>query len=616
MPLTRTAARGTNFRGGDILVLAALVIISSLTLMNTSSVVDTARDVYYAWQIAEGRHFPMQGPYVGGVFHGGPIWYYLLSVPLVFSPSWLLMSLWVGLLAALKYGLAYACGSRLADRNLGLAWACLLALPDWTTINTLIFSHTSLVETSLLFCLLCLIRWQQGQSAGWFLALCLGIGLGIHAHPTVYAAGLLALPFVIRSVWRRELSPWMLPAGALAALLPFVPYIIHQSLNGWPDLQTGQGYFQSQPLWMNALGFGDVMGGALIDGPRVALEHVIGLRGTGLHLATAVVFLVTLGGSLLSVAAILLRKADRTPLLLGLGALACVLAVALVRHVTPFYQAFVIYPLFYGFAAWGWCWSLAGRAGILRAGLAATAVLALTAVGLATLQMGRTGHLTVPEVALMDIRTRQISDHADTVFYPGWGRGQLAEYLCSVSGPLSFHAFGALVLEQSYALEARILCDREDLMLGGRQPGRHVIGISEHSVVQLDIGGGKNLGSMRVFDVSGIIAPEQPVPVPEGREYPPRPYRADGRETAIHEFTLPSEEWLAVTNLYYYWMPFEVDVALDGRQVEPVGGSRVSSYYRCRNCRPGSSSHWSVTVTAPRPDLVEVVSFNAEQAAE
>lgn len=581
-------------------------------MINASSVVDTARDVYNAWQIANGNHFPLEGPYVGGVFHGGPIWFYILAVPLLLTSSWVVMSFWVGLLTSMKYVLAYACGARLVDRKFGLMWACLLAFPDWTSINYLIFSHTNLIETSLLLCGYCLIRWQQG-SVRWFVMMCLVIGLGIHAHPTLYAAGLVAIPFVIRSLWHKDLAWWWLPIGALAAAVPLIPYIISQSLNQWPDLQSGQGYFDSQPLWMNLQGVWDVLQGALFDGPLIALQHVLGLHGAALVVAGLLIGLILAGGVALSIYALFRRSTAAVPLLMLSITLLCIAAVALIRNVTPFYQTYVIYPPFYALVAWGWWFAFKPvSAGLLRS-LVALGSVSLISMAWATFHMGREGHLYVPPTSLMDVRTHQVNEFADSIYYPGWGRQQLGSFICGQQGPVYFHGFASLVLEQSYALGARMRCDSEQVFMGGQGQGQHYLGIANRDTRYLGFRPGVSVGSMSLYDIDSVIAPVQALSVPKGDVYPPRTYYASGDSELKLEFVTSSSTMLAVTNLYYYWMPYTVEVSLDGQPVEPQFRNMVNAYYGCSDCAPDSDHRWSVLIKAPKPELVEVVTFTQDR---
>jgi len=605
--LTESTLKGGKIIWSHRLIIGLLILLGCLIMVNTSSVVDTARDVYFAWQIAEGRQFPLEGPFVGAAFHGGPVWFYVLAVPLLVAPGWISLNLWVGLLTGMKYALAYACGNRLAGRDFGLMWACLLALPDWTSINYLIFSHTNLVQALWLLSMYSLVRWQQGSDR-WFLMLCLALGLGIHAHPTVYSAGLVALPFILKSLWRRQLGGWMLLAGGFAAVLPLAPYIVSQQMQQWPDLQTGAGYFRSQPLWMNLLGFFDVMRGALLDGPVVALRYVLGLQGAWLYGAAVTIGLGLGGGLLLSFNSILRRDRRSVGLYLLAATLVCIAAVAMIRDVTPFYQTFVIYPPFYGLVAWGWCQGLTTGNAYLKI-LVPVSLLSLGGFFLATLQMGREGILQIPQKSLMDVQTHKIEEFTDSIYFPGWGRHVLGAFICNAGRPLTFHGFASLILEQSYALEARMRCDSGAVYLGGRGDGRHYLGVSRLDAGELGLQPTRSLGSMDLFEVEQVVAPNERLEIPNGDVYPPRPYvQNEQTETAL-EFRAAGTEIVAITNLYHYWMPYAFSVRLNGQPVDPVLGNVVNAYYACGACEADATQSWSVTIEAPKPELVEVVTF-------
>jgi hypothetical protein len=482
-----------------------------------------------------------------------------------------------------------------------------LALPDWTSINYLIFSHTNLVQTLCLLSVYSLVRWQQG-SRSWFLVMCLALGLGIHAHPTVYSAGLVALPFVLRSLWRRQLSWGFLLLGALVAILPLVPYLVSQQLNQWPDLQTGTGYFQTQPLWMNLLGFFDVMRGALLNGPIVAVRHVLGLEGAWFYAAQALIWLIMGGGLLLALNSIFRHDPGRVGLLLLIATLVCIAAVAMIRDVTPFYQTFVIYPPFYGLVAWGWSRERQTASWLVKL-LPPVSLLSLIGFFAATLQMGREGALQIPQKLLLNVQTHEVSEFTDTIYYPGWGRHALGSFICSEDGPLTFHGFASLILEQSYALEARMLCDSDNVYLGGQGGGSHYLGVSHRDAAELGIQSTRSFGSMDLFEVGQVLAPAEPVHVPPGNIYPPRPYVWSKQTEATLQFAATGQEMLSITNLYHYWMPYRFMVSLNGRPVEPVFRSMVNSFYACTDCTADQIQQWSVTIEAPKPELVEVVTF-------
>ena len=594
------------------LSVGLLVFLGCLIMTHSSSVIDTARDVYNAWQIATANGFPLEGPYLGAVIHGGPVWFYVLAIPLIVSSNWVVMSIWVGLLTGLKYALAFACGSRLGSRQFGLIWACLLALPNWTSVNYLIFSHTNLVETMVLLCFYSLIRWQQG-STPWFFVLCLALGVGIHAHPTVYAAGVVALPWVLRSVWQRKL-PWCyVLIGALLAAIPLIPYLASQHLHQWPDFGSSRGYFVSQPLWQNLRGFLDVAQGALIDGPAIALGHVLGIQGVWFALASLALAVILIGGLCL---ALLVSFRDSEPVAryLLVATLISIACVALIRDVTPFYMALVIYPPFYGFIARGWSQGMTRLRLQLRWVFILGAVLSLSSFAVATLQMGREGHLFVPAKSLGDIRTHAVDEFDYAMYYPAWDREKLGELICAQEQPVFFHGIASLILEQSYALEARMRCDHQQINIGGQGPGRHIIGISHHDPSHLNIAAGLAMGSLQLFEISQVIEPHLPLPVPVGDVYPPRPYLSSNEQVFTSQFTARASEILVITNLYHFWMPFSFTVSRNGQAMDPIFQNGINAYFRCDQCAAESIQNWSVTISAPNPEWVELVTFTPTPA--
>ena len=596
--------------------LITLVLLGCLIMVNTSSVMDTARDIYNAWQIASGHGFPLEGPQLASVIHSGPVWFYILALPLLFSPSWVLMSLWVGFLTSMKYVLAYACGSRLGSRDFGLVWACLLALPGWSAINYLIFAHTNLVGTALLMCLYSYIRWQQANEKNWFFLMCFAVGIGIHAHPTVYAAGIAALPAIVGSVRKRQLEWWHLVIGFVLAIAPMVPYFISQHLNQWPDLQTTQGYIQSQPLLVNLLGFFDVLWGALIDGPIVALRYVLGLQGIALW--SAFIFLAaTLIIGLFLVAMTTRRNSMSQPVkILLTWSVIIVGCVALIRDVTPFYMTLVIYPPVYGLAAWGWSQGMGKMARYSAWFFPLAAIVSLSGFAFATLEMGKTGQLSVPHKALVNVRSHATDKFEDGIYYPGWGRLKLGKFICDAQRPVYFHGYASLLLEQSYALEARMLCETDRVYIGGKGTGQHLVGVSHWDAEQLAIATELSMGSMAIYDVAQVLAPEHAEAIPVGDTYPPRPYLRSKKQQKTIEFVMGKDEILAITNLYHFWMRYSVEVQLDGVMVDPFYKSTVTAFYKCSDCPAAKIQNWSVTISAPSPEFVELVTFFPETRRE
>ena len=42
---------------------------------------DWARDLFMAARIADGGAWPARGPVIGGLFHTGPLWYFVVALP-------------------------------------------------------------------------------------------------------------------------------------------------------------------------------------------------------------------------------------------------------------------------------------------------------------------------------------------------------------------------------------------------------------------------------------------------------------------------------------------------------------------------------------------------------
>jgi hypothetical protein len=237
----------------------------------------------------------------------------------------------------------------------------------------------------------------------------------------------------------------------------------------------------------------------------------------------------------------------------------------------------------------------------------------LAGFAFATLQMGKEGRLYIAQKSIANVRTHKVDEFDDTIYYPGWGRQQLGLFICSEEQPVFFHGYASLILEQSYALETRMHCPADEVFIGGQGEGRHYIGISQWDSRQLGIRADRSLGPMSLHDVRQVIAPAQPLSIPAGDIYPPRPSLLAGRMELTREFTAGPDELLAVTNLYHFWMPFSFTVALNGQPAEPLFMSMITAYFDCAGCSPGAVQNWSVTLSAPEPERVEIVTFIPER---
>lgn len=586
-----------------------LVTAHTAIYLHSASVVDSARDIYNAWNIAQLRAFPLEGPSLAGVLHLGPVWFYLLSVPLFFSSDWIGVALWAGLISALQYPLAYLLGRQIAGKSFGLVLAGLCALPGWSIVSYLVINHVNAVETATMFALLCLVAWRSTGKPYWLMLLPPAVVLGVHAHPTVYVIGLIAIGVLVPDAYRGRIAWRWLLAGVVLSAFPVLPYVASQAAQGWPEWTTGSGYVAGQNMLYNLAGIPRLVRGILVDGPVAAYTVILNLGSAGIVIAGLQVALF--GAGLLAAVrlAFLPGRGDSLARILLAAWIVAVIGVGLLRDVTPYYMTLGLHPFTAALAGYGLVSIRPPWKKLTHTAVAVTASAALLIILIRFTAFSATGDVQIPGRSLADVRRNDLTAQEVLAYFPAWARTGLADFLCSTDEPVTMHGYAGIVLEQSYALETRMRCGKENLYIGGREPGLHFIGVRRADAKTLSMQGGTDIGSLRIFHAARVIHPLEPVDIPVGDVYPPRPYLVDPQMT--HEVIVParSDEWLAVTNLYLLWMPASVDVRLNEQPADPELETRSTHYYRCAECNP-VTDRWRIEITAPALEFVEIVTFN------
>ncbi len=339
----------------SIIVICLITVVYAVYFIQSAVVLDSARDIHQAAGIADLNQFPMTGPDIGGVFHLGPVWYYFLAIPLLFD-SLVLMALYVGLFAGLKFYLAYRLGSEFLDQKFGLIWACTLLMPGWHTINQFFITHTNLIESlSLLFLLMLYLYHQTDNKKYWYLS-GLVFGLGFHAHPSFLAL----LVFYVSIIWlkRRQINFMMLLIAAALFLAPLLPYMIDQVIQGFPDWArwsaretdidqvraTGKAVALI-PWWQH---WYENIISMLVEGPRRILAF-ISINKPGLGFYSTVLYWMALSIILLGVPKLLISSKLRERLFTGLILFALsMLLIINMRSFTPFYMVLALSPFLLG----------------------------------------------------------------------------------------------------------------------------------------------------------------------------------------------------------------------------------------------------------------------------
>ena len=536
---------------------------------------DLARDLYRGYRITTGDEWPASGPLIGDSSHLGPAWYYLLAVALLVFQSITGAITSVGLLAALKFPLAWRLGREWVDPRFGLTWAILLALPGISTFESIWVAHPSLAAAASLAVVYALWRAVERRSYPWMYAACLGFGLALHAHPTTLPLGvLLALAFT-------RIGPpvggqvWKITLCVALVLLPFAPLLVDVSTHSRDLAGFARGIASALaafrpgdaiPVAANTFWhvpnlvvdsyLGDVAVIATVWMGFLATMHVVVLIGVGLALARAELGLRTLAASALAYTVF------------------SALVVFAVRNETRFYMVYALMPSIALVQAVGL--TAFARSGWRRARPLANVLLGATIVGFVAVAGARfiqadQGHVRLPALfgGQMDLRTGPKTGYSRLDSLPLWDLDALGSTLCEAG---SVHAYGDLtiIVDSQFNVPARVHCgERARVTLGGLAgPGEPALYMLSAAALS-DRRATQRYGALRLGEVESIPYPGRGIALASGDTYPSRPVCAPA---SIHniDFATRNERRVVVATALPAQCPITLRrVTVDGRDVAP-----------------------------------------------
>ena len=611
LPLRGTLSRSRE-RVGVRVALAGAVLGAAYVVPYLLSPLegDLARDLHHGYRIATGQEWIAIGPQIAAGWHLGPVWYYLLALPMLALGSITAAVAWVGLLAALKFPLAYWLGRNAVDARFGLAWAAALALPGLSSLESIWVAHPSLVATASLAVLCALWQAMTRRSYPWLYAACLGFGLALHAHPTTLPlAALLALAFVRLRPPRGGLWPGRLLLCAGLILLPFAPLLADAAAQARDfagflhDVGTASVQWRERDVIAVATNlFWHV--------PNLVVSTYAG--DAGAILAVWKAFLAALHAAvLLGLGIALWRPA------LGLrrhaaGGLAYALFSGLVviaaRAETRFYMLYALLPTIaflqaVGLTACarsGWR-GLRPLAGVL---LAAT-IVAFAAVAGARVGEAAQGYVRLPALfgEQMDLRSPRRSGLAQLDSMPLWQLDAIGRALCAAG---SVRAYGdlAVIVDSQFNVPARLHCgERSRVTLGGLPgPGETALFLLPAAGLGSDRAT-QRYGALRLGAVESIPYPGRGIPLASGDDYPARPRCATSSVHGIDFSARPDRTVVIATSLPGH-CPIRVRrLTVGGRELTP---SRHSLSYFARAPQPGAGSDWHLEIETGDVGAVQV----------
>ncbi|MFI4953976.1 MAG: hypothetical protein ACHP7M_12630 [Burkholderiales bacterium] len=591
------------------LLLLALAYVLPFALANLTA--DTARDLAAAHRIIEGD-LPAHGPIIDSALYLGPVWYYLLALGMAMTGSITGTSLFVGVLAAAKFPLAYCAGRELVDARFGFFTALAVALPGPGMLQAVTWTNPVLVEAAAwLFLFACCRSWRR-ESDGWLIAAALSLGLAVHAHPTCLLLA-PALAGVVAARVRAGKTPRAATFGAAALLLalPFLPAALEPSSRAGEVARLSVAVADASRSWrwMDLL---NIPWNMFVGAPGMAAGTFLYRSGTaGLlwyGILTAIWTIIAAGAMALAAS----RRLARIASCAGVAFLLGVALVAALRSFTPYYMTFVLLPA----AALGIgaaLTALAERGRPARAAaMCAAALIVATQIALAGGQLNR-GSESWLRTALVNVSDFKTPPQAvkEEPLYPAWTRDAVARALCASERPVALHGMLATGFDIDFAIETMLACGKRDrAVLAGNDPAaEHWIGLPAYAWRRLDLAPGRTLGSYGVDHPDRIIAPAMAHAIVTGDEFPPRHIAAAPHQTLALSFRAPGNAALVVTDIVPWYMPLRaLVVTRAGAAVAPAITSSSLVAFRCRDCA-AHEVEWTLNLQASDPSWVDIVTL-------
>ena len=568
---------------------------------------DTADELLRAYEIRHAIAYPLEGPFLGGALHLGPLWFYLTALPLWISESWLAVALFIGFLCSLKFPLAYLCGRKLFDADFGLLWAAAMFVPGWVSLEQLVFLNPNAVAAATLAVLAIALHCLQ-EKVEWptFAVLGLALAVAIHVHPTSAPIFILLAP-VLWTQHRRG-QPLLGPVLAIVVgfLVPFLPYVVSQVRGGFSDWRSASTYVSAQIIPANIVNAPAVIVDYLLAGPAVIAQYLMHWspeRAVLLGVALAVAAATSVVG--------LFDRTARPRLLLFVAALLVFAAwVACARPTTPLQFTWILGPVVAGLVAIGF-WSL-GRVPLLRpfvwAAVAASVVVNLLAIRAMALEVHEgEGHLPS---RVMDIKGRIPHTVFRDVWFAALDHRELGQILCA-AGSMSLHGHLAYIADKDLGLDTLFECGRRaQLSLLGSDAPAHYFGMTRPFWRALRAEPQCWVGSLGLTQRITSLLERAPLPLADGSTYMPRQlYRNAPVETTL-SVAAAGDSGVMVTNVLGGYEYFRiVSAEAGGHAVAPLAENDLSSLF----AEPSRGPHlvqWTFVVSTTNPQAIDVVAVD------
>jgi hypothetical protein len=577
----------------DRMLVIGLFLAYVLAAAHTTIATDTARDLIAAWDIVQGTQFPLRGPELYTTWTLGPIWYYLLALPLALTHSAAAAVLLVAVLAAMKFPLAYWLGAEFGGRALARLSMIALAVPGWWMFEWLVTSHTNLAVPCLLGYAIYLLRWARNGSMPAVMVAAGLFSLSVHAHPT----SLFWIWLWVPALWSRfgarhtRLS-LHLSAALLMFLLPFAPMIFDEAQTGWPMLKGTLGFVAARegPSWVTRLWpfLSDLMA---IDRARMTGQFLPDVYSLRLSVASATIMLWAL--ALIGITAGVKWLALRITLLLV--PLAGSIFVLWLRPEVPYWMVYALAPATAALLALGWRVALDRMTSSSRVFAEASlsgVVIALFLLFAANRWVSAgTGWINVPYrvVGRYADANRQIDTRVPNAAFPVAGQEIWVRWLCRQSNSISLHGDAAAMQRMSQGILHALHCaDDKHWQIGGSST-QAVALYPLFALRALPVTPMQTFGAMARLPVVAILRAALPQQDDLVRAYPPWPLTQQPDQEISMALGTEVEGLIAVSNLRVVFNGLAApEVVIDGQPLQPVTRSASTWFFLVPKHRIGA----------------------------
>jgi len=584
-----------------IIPATVYVVASFFSVIN----IDGVRDYLAAYDIVVNGNHTLVGPQMAYSFHFGSYWYYLLTIPLFISKSWLSLSVFVAFLTVLKFYYAYKLGELLLGTKFAMLLCASLMLASFTLIQQITFTHTNLIEFAVLFIMYYCFTFNQEKSIAWML---LGFysGIAIHIHPTTAIVSYWIFIKLYHS------KTWLKNSLSLlfGLLIAFTPIIIHEFITGFENIKGAISYFSYNTDSRDFFG---------------ALKLVTGVVFITAYDIYLMLFPVAFAKLLFSIHALLLV----TSLIIGLASINSlnvnsrqlfvkialffiysIVFIFFLRNRTPWYMTYSL----------SLCFSLLISISLYAISIKYTltkfpqyfyslVLILFIALFASMISKLNTNKILPVGLAWHDIRSLS----TDITKFPGYEipaylAKQHAEIICDKT-PVSIHGPYARLLRSHSGVELLSKCPDSLLYYGRNNTANEILGMPEYfskHIVQEPI---NQIGGTLFYQIQSVNPLQQPLQEDFLSEYDKTYDHIKNWKEKVHTIQLYKGNNLSISNVLAGFSFMKViKVSVNGVEILPVSQTNHSTLYLCQNCT-AETTKWQVSYSESIDGRTDIVSF-------